>query len=59
MKLSQAMGIMNKFKNNGHIDPDLFDIFVKQGVYQSYAQQFLDPWQIDAVDAAAWATQVT
>ena len=55
MKLSQAMDIMNKFKNNGHIDPDLFDIFVKQGVYQNYATQFLDPWQIDEVDTTAWA----
>ena len=54
MKLSQAMGIMNKFKNNGHIDPDLFDVFVKQGVYQTYAKQFLDPWQIDEVDPADW-----
>ena len=54
MKLSQAMGIMNKFKNNGHIDPDLFDVFVKKGVYQSYAAQFLDPWQIDEVDQSSW-----
>ena len=49
MKLSQAMGIMRKFKHNGHIDPDLFDVFVKEGVYLRYAQQFLDPWQIDEV----------
>jgi HD-GYP domain-containing protein (c-di-GMP phosphodiesterase class II) len=28
MKLSQAMGIMQRFKLNGHIDPDLFDVFV-------------------------------
>ncbi len=54
MKLSQAMGIMNKFKLNGHIDPDLFDIFLKQGVYQRYAEQFLDPWQIDEVDPQGW-----
>jgi HD-GYP domain-containing protein (c-di-GMP phosphodiesterase class II) len=53
MKLSQAMGIMHKFKQNGHIDPDLFDIFVKKGVYRDYALQFLDPWQIDDVDTAA------
>lgn len=49
MKLSQAMGIMNNFKKNGHIDPDLFDIFVKKGVYKRYAEQFLNPWQIDEV----------
>ena len=50
MKLSQAMGIMANFKKNGHIDPDLFDVFVKQGVYRRYAEQFLDPAQIDDVD---------
>jgi HD-GYP domain-containing protein (c-di-GMP phosphodiesterase class II) len=49
MKLSQAMGIMVNFKKNGHIDPDLFDVFVKEKVYLKYAQQFLDPQQIDEV----------
>jgi len=53
MKLSQAMGIMANFKKNGHIDPDLFDVFVKQGVYRRYAEQFLDPAQIDGVDEMA------
>jgi len=50
MKLSQAMGIMANFRKNGHIDPDLFDVFVREGVYRRYAEQFLDPAQIDAVD---------
>ena len=54
MKLSQAMNIMNKFKWNGHIDGDLFDVFVKQGVYLSYAHKFLDPSQIDEVNMQAW-----
>jgi len=49
LKLSQAMAIMNNFKNNGHIDPDLFDIFLRSGVYKRYAEQYLDPSQIDAV----------
>ncbi len=49
MKLSQAMATMNKFKGNGHIDPDLFDIFLQKGVYKRYAEQFLDPSQIDEV----------
>lgn len=55
MRLSQAMGIMHKFKTGGHIDPDLFDIFVNEAVYLRYAHQFLDPWQIDTVDPRAWA----
>lgn len=54
MKLSQAMGIMHKFRTGGHIDPDLFDIFVQEQVYLRYAQQFLDPWQIDDVNPQAW-----
>jgi HD-GYP domain-containing protein (c-di-GMP phosphodiesterase class II) len=53
MKLSQAMTIMNKFRVSGHIDPDLFDVFVNEGVYLRYAEQFLDPWQIDEVNPAA------
>ena len=53
MKLSQAMGIMLRFKQNGHIDPDLFDVFVREKVYLRYAQQFLDPWQIDEISLAA------
>jgi len=50
MKLSQAMAIMQRFKLNGHIDPDLFDVFVVEKVYLRYAEQFLDPWQIDTVN---------
>jgi HD-GYP domain-containing protein (c-di-GMP phosphodiesterase class II) len=54
MKLSQAMGIMHRFRTGGHIDPDLFDVFVNSGVYQRYAEQFLDPWQIDEVNPQSW-----
>jgi HD-GYP domain-containing protein (c-di-GMP phosphodiesterase class II) len=49
MKLSQAMEIMSKLRSSGHIDPDLFDVFVSEQVYLRYAEQFLDPWQIDEV----------
>ncbi|MDY0105631.1 MAG: HD domain-containing phosphohydrolase [Giesbergeria sp.] len=49
MQLSQALGIMQKMVHNGHIDPDLFEVFVRERVYQRYAEQFLDPAQIDAV----------
>lgn len=49
MKLSQAIGIMARMKESGHIDPDLFDIFLKQGVYLDYALAFVDPAQIDDV----------
>jgi HD-GYP domain-containing protein (c-di-GMP phosphodiesterase class II) len=48
--LSESLAILGKFKENGHIDPDLFDIFVKERVYLRYAREFLDPEQIDEVD---------
>ena len=48
MKLSEAMRILENFRNNGHIDSDLFEVFVQQKVYLKYAQEFLDPAQIDA-----------
>jgi HD-GYP domain-containing protein (c-di-GMP phosphodiesterase class II) len=48
--LSESLQILGQFKLNGHIDPDLFDIFVGKKVYLEYARQFLDPEQLDAVD---------
>ncbi len=52
MKLSQALSILGKFAQGGHIDPDLFDVFVKQKVYLKYAEKFLDAKQIDVADQA-------
>ncbi len=48
MKLSQAMGILAKFAAGGHIDRQIFDVFVREEVYLRYAERFLDPGQIDA-----------
>jgi HD-GYP domain-containing protein (c-di-GMP phosphodiesterase class II) len=48
--LSESLKILGNFRLNGHIDPDLFDIFVRRKVYLRYAQQFLDRDQIDEVD---------
>ncbi|QIL43916.1 GAF domain-containing protein [Acidovorax sp. HDW3] len=47
MKLSEALAIMQRMTDGGHIDPDLFAIFVRERVYLRYAQQFLDPAQVD------------
>ena len=48
--LSESLHILGKFRLNGHIDPDLFDIFIRKRVYLKYAEQFLDAEQIDRVD---------
>jgi HD-GYP domain-containing protein (c-di-GMP phosphodiesterase class II) len=48
--LSESLEILGRMKLNQHVDPDLFDIFVRRRVYQRYAEMFLDPEQIDVVD---------
>ncbi len=48
MKLSQAMDILAKFAAGGHIDRQIFEVFVREEVYLRYAERFLDPGQIDA-----------
>jgi HD-GYP domain-containing protein (c-di-GMP phosphodiesterase class II) len=48
--LSESLQILGKFRENGHIDPELFDVFVRRKVYLRYAEEFLDPAQIDEVD---------
>jgi len=50
MKLSEALAILDNFARNGHIDPDLYDVFVRQKIYLKYAWQYLDPAQIDLFD---------
>jgi HD-GYP domain-containing protein (c-di-GMP phosphodiesterase class II) len=51
--LTESLQILGRFKLNGHIDPDLFDVFVSKKVYLKYAKQFLDSDQIDEVDEAS------
>jgi len=46
-KLSEALFILKKLKEDKHIDPDLYDAFIKQKIYKKYAEKFLDDVQID------------
>ncbi len=48
--LSESLEILGRMCLGHHVDPDLFDVFVRRKVYLKYAEQFLDPAQIDAVD---------
>ena len=49
-KLSECIAIMAKMSKDGHIDPDLFALFLTSGVYRRYAEAFLVPEQIDEVE---------
>jgi HD-GYP domain-containing protein (c-di-GMP phosphodiesterase class II) len=48
--LSECLHILGKMKLDHHIDPDLFDLFIREKVYLEYAHKYLSPEQIDEVD---------
>jgi HD-GYP domain-containing protein (c-di-GMP phosphodiesterase class II) len=48
--IAESLAILGKMKLAGHIDPDLFEVFVREGVYAEYARKFLDPAQLAEVD---------
>ena len=48
--LSESVRIMAIAKEQQHIDPELFDLFLSSGVYLRYAARFMRPEQIDTVD---------
>ena len=47
---SQAAKVLSFFKKDGHIDPELFALFLTSGVYKKYADRLLLPEQIDEED---------
>ena len=51
-KLSECLKIMGYMKKDQHIDPDIFDIFIKNKIYLDYAEEFLDADQIDEFDVS-------
>lgn len=53
-KLSEAIRILSFMKRDGHIDPDVFELFLRSGVYRLYAAQFMKPELIDTVDVESY-----
>lgn len=48
--LTECLRILGFMKKNNHVDPDIFDVFVRDKVYLRYAETFLPGDQIDEVD---------
>ena len=48
--LSEAVRIMGFMRDDDHIDPDLFALFLRSGVHERYAGEFLAPEQVDGVE---------
>jgi HD-GYP domain-containing protein (c-di-GMP phosphodiesterase class II)/HAMP domain-containing protein len=53
-KLSTSLRIMSSFRDEGHICPDLFDLFLTSGVFRKYGEEHLRPEQVDEVDVAEY-----
>ena len=45
--LSECLAIMERMAQEGHIDPDIYAVFVGENIHLAYAQAFLLPEQID------------
>ena len=50
--LTECLRILGYMKQDNHIDPDIFDVFIREKVYMRYAKEFLPASQIDEVNHA-------
>jgi HD-GYP domain-containing protein (c-di-GMP phosphodiesterase class II) len=48
--LSETLAIMARMRDEHHIDAELFELFLRAGVFRQYAERFMRPSQIDAVE---------
>lgn len=56
--LSAAVALLADHVRRGHLDADLFALFLRSEVHVRFAQRFLDPRQIDQVDIDATIASV-
>ena len=52
--LSEAVRILSFMRNDEHIDAELFELFLRSGVWLSYGRKFLQAEQIDEVDISRY-----
>jgi hypothetical protein len=48
--LSTAFDILYNMVEENEVDKDVFELFLRSGVYMQFAQEYIDPKQIDTVD---------
>lgn len=55
--LSEALGIMARMAGEGHVDPDIFELFLKSGIYRRYAERYMPLELIDEIAIEAYLPQ--
>ncbi|MEH6579705.1 MAG: HD domain-containing phosphohydrolase [Amphritea sp.] len=48
--VSEALRIMSFMSKDGHIDPDLFELFLESGIFLRYAESHLQPSQLGDIN---------
>ncbi len=48
--LTESITILAKMKLGGHIDPDVFDVFIREKIYLEYCQKFFPELSIEDID---------
>ncbi|UAB72527.1 metal-dependent phosphohydrolase [Vibrio sp. SCSIO 43132] len=56
--LKESLSIMTKLATTGHLDPELYLLFLQQGVYMKYAREYLSTEQMVEVDVKSHMTEV-
>ncbi|KOO09566.1 HD domain-containing phosphohydrolase [Vibrio hepatarius] len=52
--LKEAIKIMSFMAKEGHLDQDVFELFLTSGVYQRFAESYMLPEQLDEVDVSSY-----
>ncbi len=52
--LSEALGIMRNMKDTGHIDAEIFDLFLTSGVYRRFADKYVTAEHMDVADIGGY-----
>ncbi len=52
--LGESLAIMARMRDAQHIDAELFELFLRSGVFRAYAERFMTAAQIDDVDIAGF-----
>ncbi|MBV7315222.1 HD domain-containing phosphohydrolase [Shewanella sp. NIFS-20-20] len=55
--LSQTLALMQTMASSGHIDPDLYNLFLSSGVCHKFAQKYLSEQQKDIDDVSAYMVE--
>jgi HD-GYP domain-containing protein (c-di-GMP phosphodiesterase class II) len=53
-RLSEALAIMRRMAEDGHLDPELFELFLSSGVCTAYARRFMQAALIDVSDVGVY-----